>query len=144
MSLLALKWVFDHLDCPELKPTERCVLQYLCYRSNDKTGECFPSMLTIATHSGVSERRARDAVRDLEARGLIKSIRRVGQAGNSSNQYDIAVFNRTLHTGTKKAGETGTPLPGTDRQTVAGDKGLHKEKRRSDFLAKGKGQGEGA
>jgi hypothetical protein len=123
MSTQAIKWAFDVLSSSKLGPTERCVLHFLGFRHHHKTGECFPAMKTIGDHAGVSERRARDAIRNLEAAGLIKSHRRVGQAGNSSNQY--VLFGRpsdAVQPGTKKPGETGTRVPGPDRHQRAGDK----------------------
>jgi len=123
MSTQATKWAFEVLSSSTLSPTERCVLFFLSFRHNHKTGECFPAMETIGIHAGVSERRARTAIRKLEAAGLIKTRRRVGRAGNSSNQYELFCGPaKAVQPGTKKPGETGTPLPDPDRQRRAGDK----------------------
>jgi len=141
MSLQAMKWVFDTLKINGLGPTERAVLFFLCYRHNYKTGDCFPAMATIAEHAGVSERRARTAVRILEDRGLIRSNRRCGQAGNSSNQYTLLVLTEEGQTGTKKKGETGTPVPILVRQTVADDKGSYFQGGKQRLLARTKKNG---
>ncbi len=123
MSTQATKWAFDILGSSKLAPIERGVLLFLSYKHNHKTGECYPSMETIGTHAGVSERRARTAIRNLEAAGLIRTRRRVGQAGNSSNQYEL--FGAPIdsaRSGTKKPGETGTPVPDPDRHPRSDDK----------------------
>lgn len=123
MSTQATKWAFDVLGSSTLGPTERGVLLFLSYKHNHKTGDCFPSMETIGIKAGVSERRARTAIRNLEAAGLIKTRRRVGQAGNSSNQYEL--FGRPSaadQSGTKKPRETGTRVPDPDRNPRADDK----------------------
>jgi hypothetical protein len=138
MSTQAIKWAFVVLSSSNLTPIERIVLAFLSFRHHHKTGDCFPSMETIGNHAGVSERRARTAVRNLEAAGLIKSHRRVGQAGNSSNQYEL--FGRpakAARPGTKKPGETGTPVPGPDRHRRADDKKVTPNSSH-DSLAKGK------
>lgn len=138
MSIQAMKWAFEVLDIRGLGPTERAVLFYLCWKHHPKTGDCFPAMATIAHHAGVSERRARDAIRTLEHRGLILSARRCGQAGNSSNQYTLLQIAGKVQTGTKKQAETGKRLPIPDRQTLADDRVNPLDGKKEGFLAKKK------
>ena len=123
MSNQANKWAFDLMPTSTLDTIDRLILAVLSHRHNHKTGECFPAMATIAQIAGVSERRVRTGIRNLEAAGLITTRRRVGQAGNSSNQYGL--FGQPVwpaQTGTKKPGETGTGVPGPDRNVRAADK----------------------
>ncbi len=118
-----MKWAFGILSASDLPTIDRCVLLFLSFRHNHKTGECFPAMKTIGDYADVCEKRARIAVRNLEAAGLIKTRRRVGQAGNSSNQYELFCRPaKASESGTKKPGETGTPVPDPDRNRRAGDK----------------------
>lgn len=152
MSNQATTWVHSVTLASPLGPTERSALYFLCFRHNAKTGECYPSMATIAEHAGVSERRAREAIRNLEDAGLIHSIRRVGQAGNSSNQYNFpacptvrgitpSATKSRVETGTKNGGETGHRVPAQIRQTVADDKESPFQEKKEGFLAKKKMEG---
>lgn len=138
MSLQAMKWAFETLKTNRLGPTERAVLFYLCWKHHPKTGACYPAMGTIAEHSGVSERRARTAIRTLEEHGLVQSSRRCGQAGNSSNQYTLLQHVGNAHTGRKKQSETGNHVPIPDRQTLADDRVNPLEGKKEGFLAKKK------
>lgn len=136
-----MKWAFDTLRIPGLGPTERAVLYFLCWKHHHKTGACCPAMATIAEYAGVSERRARDAVRALEAAGLVQSARRCGQAGNSSNQYTLLPFRTTVEIGTKKPGEIGSRVPIPDRNTAADDRESLFVGPEQGFLAKKKSKG---
>jgi hypothetical protein len=72
-----------------LTSSERLLLSKLAWHHNATTEACYPSMTTLGTEVGVSDRRARTIVRKLEDLGLIKSTRRCGQGKNSSNQYGL-------------------------------------------------------
>lgn len=89
MSIPALKWAGDILIAHDLTQTQRLALLCLAYHHHNTTGSCFPTMQTVADYAGVSERRARMNIRDLEALGLIKSRKRVTSQGQSSNQYEL-------------------------------------------------------
>lgn len=128
MSIRATKWAFDVMLFTDLPPTERCALLFLAYKHNDKTGDCFPSMQTIADACGIGERRARQAVKNLEAWRLIKSRRGATPSGNASNRYTLfGAAKRPRQTGTKKPVQSGTRLPFSNRQTVADDRGNTRE-----------------
>lgn len=58
-------------------PTRKAVLFDLADRAND-SGECYPSVARIANDTELSERAVRDALRALEAAGLIRSSARSG------------------------------------------------------------------
>ena len=126
MSINATKSAFvlfadERLDRFNLCPVERMTLSFLCHRHNAKTGECFPCMATIARSVGVSEGRARKAVRKLESLGLIATKRRSGQAGNSSNQYEL-LFMSAGQTAGILQGETSRRLSVSDRHTSIDDR----------------------
>ena len=124
MSIRAIKWAHEVLPFTDLPPTERCALLFLAYKHHDKTGECFPSVQTIADACGIGERRARQALKLLEAWRLISSRRGATPNGNASNRYTLfGKPKRPRQTGTKKPLQTGIRLPFSNRQTSADDRG---------------------
>lgn len=74
MSLTAMQWAMS--KAPIKRNASQCrnrlVLVALADRYNDDTGFCWPSIKTIATEIGVSERTVHKAIKDLEAAGLIE------------------------------------------------------------------------
>lgn len=74
MSLTAMQWAMS--KAPIRRNASQCrnrlVLIALADRYNDDTGVCWPSIKTIATEIGVSERTVHKAIKDLEAAGLIE------------------------------------------------------------------------
>lgn len=64
------KWIRFARDAPVSGP-RKSVLFALASRSN-ATGECWPSVRTLARDAGVSERGARYALRELTADGWIE------------------------------------------------------------------------
>ena len=54
-----------------LKPTERDIYEYLCFRRNEKTGKCFPSVSRIAADLGIKQRHVYEARAALKELGLI-------------------------------------------------------------------------
>ena len=124
MSIRAMKWVAEVLPCIDLPPTERCVLWFLAYRHHDKTGECFPSIETIAAACGVSERRARTAIQNLKQWRLITVKRGATPSGNACNRYTLfGRPKRPRRTGTKNPVQSGKLMPFSNRHTVADDRG---------------------
>lgn len=124
MSIRASKWVDDMLPVIDLPPTERCVLWFLAYRHHDKTGECFPSIETIAAACGVSERRARTAIQILKQWQLITVKRGATPSGNACNRYTLfGRPKRPRRTGTKNPVQSGKLMPFSNRHTVADDRG---------------------
>jgi hypothetical protein len=133
MSIRAMNWAYRVMPQTRLQPIERAVLACLAYHHNEKTGECFPSMATIGEYVGVRERRVRDAIRDLEAWGLICTRRKGRPGAPAANRY--ALFGEPFEprqTGTKKPVQTGPKMPvktGTrepvsNRPPSAADKGI--------------------
>lgn len=132
MSIRAIKWAHEAVMMTDIGPTERCALHILAYAHNDKTGECFPAMKTIADGCGVCERRARSAVKALADWSLIKVKRGAGPNGNASNRYTL--FGKAkrpretgkrvpVESGTKKPFQIGKRMPVSKRQTCADDRG---------------------
>ncbi len=67
---------------------QKAVLCYLC-RCNNQGGEAFPAYKTIAEKTGMSRRRAVDAVRQLGALDLIRITRRKQRGRFTSNLYEV-------------------------------------------------------
>lgn len=104
MSIRAIKWAHSVLPVIDLPPTEVAVLLILSFHHNDKTGDCFPSMQTIAESAGVTSRRVQQAVVRLCEWSLIKKKRGGTSQGNASNRY-------TLFGKPKRPRETGKRVP---------------------------------
>ncbi|EDM70684.1 hypothetical protein RAZWK3B_14843 [Roseobacter sp. AzwK-3b] len=109
MSITALQNAFDAIRQHKMSNSAKLVLLCLANRHNQETGRCDPSIPTIATDMKISERAARDGLRELERLGLVKTIRRTVRTGlgkrNMSNRYN-------LRGGAKYAGGMGQNLPG--------------------------------
>lgn len=89
MSIPAMNWANGILSTHDLTQTQRLVLICLAYHHHNVTGECYPCMKTIGTYAGVSARRARMAIGDLEGFSLIVRRERMTKIGQASNQYDL-------------------------------------------------------
>ena len=120
MSIRATKWAHGVLPLVDLPPTERLTLVCLAFYHTDKTGECFPSMQTLADDVGVCRRRMHQAIKELEAWGLIKKARGGTAARNASNRYTLFGNPKRpkqtgkgvpIQTGTKKPIQTGKGVP---------------------------------
>lgn len=68
---------------------EKMVYSILGAYANSKTGECFPSVKTIARLSGISDNTARKALKGLEEKKLITIENRKTGEFNSSNLYTL-------------------------------------------------------
>ncbi len=71
-----------------LTSKEKLVAQYFVYKSN-KTGECYPSVETIARHCGVSERTVQRATKKLQEKDYITIEKRYYKGRQSSNEYRL-------------------------------------------------------
>ena len=126
MSIRATKWAHGVLPLIDLPPTERLTLICLSFYHTDKTGECFPSMQTLADDVGVTPRRIHTAVQNLIAWGLITKKRGGTAASNASNRYTLfGKPKRPRQTGTKKPVQTGTRFPVSNRNTVSDERGYN-------------------
>lgn len=76
----------------DMTPSERLVLVTLSSFAN-KEGECFPSLSTIATRSGLSRKTVQRAIPSLEEKGLLSVTRYFDKEKNmySVNRYKIGV-----------------------------------------------------
>ena len=82
MSVRVITWVWDHSMS---EGTDRLVLLALA-DSADDNGSCWPSVLTLARKTRVSERTVRRSIRTLEALGELHTV--LG-SGTTSNRYRI-------------------------------------------------------
>lgn len=86
-SFVPAQWLAD--DAP-LNAADRLVLCVLCQWANSSTGECFPSVGTVAGHSKLSERTVRTSIARLAEVGAITVQRRTdGNGKPTSSLYTI-------------------------------------------------------
>lgn len=77
----------DFLHSPLLKPDERLIFIYLRMHSDSKTGQCFPSLNTLAKETGISKRTVQRCIEKLQEKGVVKVVHRKTESGNQSNIY---------------------------------------------------------
>jgi DNA-binding transcriptional regulator YhcF (GntR family) len=83
MSFRVLRWAFEQT----LPALQSVVLLRLANHHNQKTGQCFPSIPTLARECGMSVRSVINATKALEAQKLIQVTRR---KKNTVNNYTFA------------------------------------------------------
>ncbi len=81
----------------KLTPTQRLVLFVLALRHNDETGQCNPSVATIAAQAGVDGSNARKAIAALERMGLIRRVQ-IAKAHGPGWCYDFPGFAAAIST----------------------------------------------
>lgn len=108
MSFTAFKSAMSNISDANVGPCAKLVLLALANRHNQETGRCDPSIETIASDIGISERSVRAGLRELERERLISTTHRVQRTGrgkrNLTNRYN-------LRGGAKSAGGVGQNLP---------------------------------
>lgn len=72
-----------------LSPIQLHVIYQLVASWWEKDKPPFPSMRTIATRIGVSERQVMRSITDLERRGLLRRVKRIAGNIKASNAYDL-------------------------------------------------------
>lgn len=140
MSIKATKWAMGVLPVLDVSPTDKLALLCLAYHHNDKTGECFPSMQTLASECGVTSRRIQQAVGNLVDWSVIRKKRGGAAAGNASNKYTLfGSPKRPNETGKrvpvrsgfkpeqKSTFETGNRVPVSNRKPCSDDRGYYSE-----------------
>lgn len=102
-----------------LSPGAKLAFGWLCWLTDDETGECSPSADTLAASLGVSERQAREYLTQLEREGFIRQSRR----GPETNSFEFSwhdVLESCVRKDRKKGSDqrpeenpekTGTKLP---------------------------------
>ena len=131
MSTAAITWTFRIIEqIDELTASQKLVLVVLADHHNGRSGQCTPSMARIGARSGLTERAARLAVRDLENLGLVVTHKRSDKSGQTSNQYDLfgpvldrSGRNKKTARGRNAAsgGAGGTPVPTNLEDSLYGD-----------------------
>ena len=93
MSFTAIRGAFSAIKQTELSPCAKLVLLSLANRHNQETGRCDPSIETVASDMGISERSVRSALRELEKKKRITTTHRTIRMGlgkrNMTNRYRI-------------------------------------------------------
>ena len=85
MSNKVMTWAIDQ-EMPT--PTHKLVLLLLADRANGDDYSCFPSMKLLAEETGVSVRRTRQIVADIDAAGMLRRGERWrDNGGQSSNMF---------------------------------------------------------
>lgn len=82
MSIRAMIWAMDQETG---SATRKLVLIKLCDNADERTGECYPSVGTIARICECSRRTAQRHLRQLEDDGYISTVRFGGRDGNGNN-----------------------------------------------------------
>ena len=87
MSGMALEYVMQRMTG---SPKARLLSLCLAHHVNNFTGKAFPGQKTLSQVCGFSERTVRDAIREIEAGGLIKRReRRNSQGERTSDEYEL-------------------------------------------------------
>lgn len=102
-----MTWVFEH---SESRLAARLVLLALAEYAHDDGGMAFPSVTTLATKARVSERKAREALRELERDGGIEPMGRTRKG--------TIIYRVLMRTPEESAG--GQNLPGAESDSVGG------------------------
>lgn len=87
MSTRATRWGYE----VSITGPKKAVLMALCDHADDD-GQCWPATARLALFSGFDERTVRNALRSLEAAGLISTVI---SGGRTSNRYTINVGSQT-------------------------------------------------
>jgi hypothetical protein len=91
MSFQAMTWAIEQ----ELQVKEKMVLLMLANYCNNHTGQCNPSLPTLAKECGMSKDSVIRAIKILESKKLVTPIRQKIGAVNLPNQYLLAVSDGT-------------------------------------------------
>ena len=105
MSIEALTWAFN---LEHRKPTQKAVLIALANHSNPDGGSCHPSVKRIMLYTGLSNTAVANALKGLEAAGLITAFRQMGKRTNYSLHLDHKAVNE-VHQLTRLTSERGSP-----------------------------------
>jgi hypothetical protein len=100
MSILATNAVLRLFQDGKLSHQQRLLLLLLAHFHHDSTGECTPSIETLARQSGLSDRRVQLNIRALEKLGALVVCKRFNSGWQIANRYDLTGV-------TKKAGRRG-------------------------------------
>ena len=101
---------------PDVKSSERLILFVMLSHRNFKTGECFPTVATLAHEANMSKRQVLRHVENLERRGYLQVGKRKTRDGDG-NTYKVYLSQRvTPMTPTKN--QRVTPMTPTKNQRV--------------------------
>ena len=82
-------------------PTNKLVLLTLATWANPATGECWPSLTSLATATELSRSSVCRSLADLESRGHIRRDRTIGGRGDVTTRYKIVILGQTGSTDVK-------------------------------------------
>jgi hypothetical protein len=89
------RWEQDVLANPNLTATQKIVLTRLALHLNIKTGQCNPSVKTLATGAGVAERTVQATLSRAETLGIIE--RAIGGGRTRTTSYTLVSSAKTVH-----------------------------------------------
>ena len=79
----------DFLECDKLDYWQKLIFIYLKKFANQK-GQCYPSIKTLSRQSGISTKKVKEVLKQLEAKGVISKINRTRpDGGKTSNLYTL-------------------------------------------------------
>jgi hypothetical protein len=93
MSFKVVEWVLDH---SESEGSVRLVMLALAENADQDTGECYPSLATVARRTRLSERRARSSIRAAEEAGELSVELRAGIGPHGGHRTNVYTFTRYL------------------------------------------------
>lgn len=85
MSFQAMAWAVDQT----LPTREKFVLMILANYASNETWDCYPSLTTLASNTGMSRDTVMRAIKQLESMGALSTIRRMSDGVNLPNIYRI-------------------------------------------------------
>ena len=88
------RWEQDVLANPNLTATQKIVLTRLALHLNIKTGQCNPSVKTLATGAGVAERTVQATLSRAETLGIIE--RAIGGGRTRTTSYTLVSPAKTV------------------------------------------------
>lgn len=110
MSLRATNWAFAAIEgaSGKLTPATTLTLLALAHAHNQETGRCDPSIASLCSKTGLSERAVRNGLRQLERAHLIATTHRTIRTGRGKRNLRSRY---TLRGGAGFAGGVGQDLP---------------------------------
>jgi|SRR5215471_1459522 len=117
MSFEAIRWAYEQ----EVRsPLTKAILVNLCYRANDKTGICWPSLDQIAKDVGSSRSVVCRHIAELKRLGLISVEKHKGSSGWLSSTYAVkasCLSSNDLVTEKQRPSDCGATRVVTEKQT---------------------------
>lgn len=110
MSFQAMAWAVDI----KLPVKEKITLLMLANYASNESGDCYPSINTLADSTGMSRDSVMRAIKSLEDLGLLKVNRRQVEGVNLPNSYTLNLRGVVAHSGEGSSTQQGGVVAGSD------------------------------